>query len=67
MLAQWGITSRRFDGVFQTVEVLQLDDVEANGRPVRWMASGFGDGVRFARVISPWGVPLAIVRAVPLS
>lgn len=67
MVAQWAVTVRRWDGVVSTVEVIEPGDVEIGGQVVRWQAAGDGSGVRWARVVTPWGASLAIARAVPLS
>jgi hypothetical protein len=67
MIAQWGVAARRLDGSVISHEVIDPDDIEAAGQPVNWLPAGDGSGVLWARVRSPWGVSLAILRAVPLS
>jgi hypothetical protein len=67
MIAQWGVAARRLDGSVISHEVIDPGDIEAAGQPVNWMPADDGSGVLWARVRSPWGVSLAILRAVPLS
>jgi hypothetical protein len=65
--AEWGVTIRTWFGTQHQTETVSPEDIIVNGVPVTWHPADNGTGVLLGRATGPFGVSLAIARAVPLS
>lgn len=65
--AEWGVAVRTYLGEIYQADSVAPQDIVINGAPVSWHHETNGSGVAFGRATDPFGMTIALLRAVPLS